>query len=245
MKTSTMFCIAAASVLIMSLMIYDNVLKAALLNRNYTDEYACYKNLSFKNFDAFEIPASQIANIKFIQGPYGIKIAPGAIKHVQIQQNGTQLQIGVKKGSPIFLNNDSFLLIISCPRIISINISSMSVRDGQLIIDTTADESPKGHYSLIKGFKQDSITILQNYGSQVVLAGNHISFVKAVVGQSFRSASKITILEDNHFEYANLQILNRSKLVLRNAEITDLNYHLADSSQLVVNGAANNSLIKP
>jgi hypothetical protein len=76
----------------------------------------------------------------------------------------------------------------------------------------------------------------------VVLANNNIRSVNAAVGESLLSGSILTILKNNRFENAKLQILNRSKLILHQASIQHLDYTMADSTQLLINGAANNTL---
>jgi len=93
---------------------------------------------------------------------------------------------------------------------------------------------------LIEGFSQDSLAINQDYGSTVVMSNNNIGILKATTGQSPKSGSKLTILADNQFRSAKLNILNNSKLLLANALIGDLNYHLADSAKLIVTGKAQN-----
>jgi hypothetical protein len=96
---------------------------------------------------------------------------------------------------------------------------------------------------MIDGFKQDSLIISQDYGSQVVLANNNIGLLNATVGLSPFSGSHITILKNNRFNVAKLQVLNKSTLNLNEAKINQLDYRPGDSTRLIINGAAKNSLL--
>ena len=96
---------------------------------------------------------------------------------------------------------------------------------------------------LIDGFKQDSLTIKQDYGSTVVLANNHILSINGIIGISKKSSSKLIIQKSNQFRDVKLDIQNKSSLLLNDALIHNLNYHLADSAKLVLTGNAQN-LIK-
>ena len=95
---------------------------------------------------------------------------------------------------------------------------------------------------LIEGFKQDSLSIVQDYGSTVLLEKNQIRVLNAVVGKSSRSGSNLIIQEGNQFETTHLDIRNYSKLFLDNSIIHSFNYKLADGAKLIVSGKAQNLL---
>ncbi len=66
---------------------------------------------------------------------------------------------------------------------------------------------------LIEGFNEDSISVKQNYGSTVELSGNHFRALKAVIGASDSSGSRIIIRNDNQIKQANIAVLNRATFI--------------------------------
>jgi hypothetical protein len=242
MKTSTKIFIAALLFLVLSMLGYDYLLKKEFNTGKYKDVYAYYIPLNFKNFDVLDINASHIANVRLIQGPFSVKIESDARHYVKVKQTGTHLQIDVNGAFERYYNRNAQLLLISCPDLKSVNVNAFSTVKGQKVIDTVTTEGWNSREVLIDGFKQDSLTITQNYGSHVVLANNNIRSVNAAVGETLLSGSILTILKNNQFENAKLRILNRSKLILHQARIQHLDYSMADSTQLLINGAANNTL---
>jgi predicted nucleic acid-binding protein len=91
---------------------------------------------------------------------------------------------------------------------------------------------------LIDGFKQDSLSVEQDYGSTVILSNNIIRSVHAVIGKSEGSSSRIILQQTNQFDNVSLDIGHRSKLELENCMISHLAYHLSDSAKLIVKGNA-------
>jgi hypothetical protein len=242
MKTSTKIFIAALLFLVAAILGFDYLLKKEFDTGRYKNVYSYYKPLLFKNFDVLDINASHIANVKLVQGPFSVKIVPDAMEYVKVKQTGSHLQIDVNLAVERYYNNSAYTLLISCPNLKSVNVNAFTFVKGQKVIDTTTNEGWNSRQVLIDGFKQDSLHITQSYGSYVVLANNNIPTVNAAVGESPLSCSIIAILKNNRFENANLRILNRSKLILHQAAIQHLNYTMADSTQLLINGAAKNTL---
>jgi hypothetical protein len=244
MKTSTKIFIATLLFLVLSVLGYDHLLKKEFLSGRYKNSYAYYTELKLENFDTFDINAAHIANVKFIQGPYRVLIEPNALDYVKVKQKGNHLQIDVNLSAARYNNRNPYLLLISCPHIKEVTANAYIISKNLKVIDTVVNEGWNGREVLISGFKQDSLTIRQDYGSNVVLADNHIRSLNAIVGQSPLSVSRIAILKSNHFENVNLQVMNKSKLVLKDALITHLKYQLSDSAELIMNGAAKHAFIK-
>jgi hypothetical protein len=63
-----------------------------------------------------------------------------------------------------------------------------------------------------------------------------------VAGKSTGSGSKIIILKKNLFRDAKFDIRNKSQLLLSDANIQSLSFHLADSAKLVLSGSAQHLL---
>jgi hypothetical protein len=242
MKTSTKIFIAALLFLVAAILGFDYLLKKEFDTDRYKDVYSYYKSLPYKNFDVLNINASHAANVKLVQGPFSVKIVPDAMTYVKVKQSGTNLQIDVNVAVERYYNNNAYTLLVSCPNLKSVNANAFVFVNGQKVIDTTTNEGWNSRQVLIEGFKQDSLRITQSYGSYVVLANNNIRLVNVAVGESPLSGSILGVLKNNRFENANLHILNRSKLILHQAAIRHLNYTMADSTQLLINGAAKNTL---
>src|SRR5690606_27591548 len=96
------------------------------------------------------------------------------------------------------------------------------MENGKLKIDTNA--RPDFVYNnrivetskkvVVEGFNQDSLSIIQNNGSHIRLVNNRFKNISAIVGKSSKSASFLTIDESNVFNYAHLDIRNRSQLFM-------------------------------
>jgi hypothetical protein len=242
MKTSSKLILAAVLLLVIALFAYDNLLKTEYLSGNYKDIYRDFKTLNFKDFDAVDLPSSTASNVKFIQGPFSVKIDPNALNYTRIKQTGNRLQVQSNfEGSYIYDPFD-YVLIISCPKLTEVTTSAVyrKYRGAQTYTDTTVKDDWHMRQVLIDGFNEDSIFVKQNYGSTVVLSNNHIRALKAVIGTSDSSGPKIIIRRDNQIKQANITILNRASCMLDGKSIQNLKYQLADSAKLIFTGSAQN-----
>ena len=242
MKTSSKLVLAAVILLVVALFAYDNLLKTEYLSGKYKDTYSDYRTLNFKDFDAADLPSSTASNVKFIQGPFSVRIAPDALNYTSVKQTGNRLRVAVNFDGNYYNNRFDYLLIISCPKLTEVNASAVygKYKGTQTYIDTTVREDWHMRQVLVEGFNEDSISLKQNYASTIVLSGNHIRAVKAVIGTSDSSGSKIIIRKDNQIKQANITVLNRATLMLDGKAIQNLNYRLADSAKIIFTGAAQN-----
>jgi hypothetical protein len=126
--------------------------------------------------------------------------------------------------------------VISCPTLTRLTTGATYRADNRIVTDTIVREEWNMRQVLIEGFKQDTLSIEQDYGSTVILACDTIRSLRAVIGKSNGSGSKIILQPDNEFRDAALDIGHRSTFILQNAHIQNLSYHLADSAELIVNG---------
>jgi hypothetical protein len=244
MKISNKLILAALLLVLASLISYDYLLKAEYLSGRYKEPYRGFKTLKFKDFDAVDLISSTAANVKFVQGPFSVRIDPNALNYVELKQQGRRLQISASFERNYLFNPNLYILVISCPKLAEVNANATYVSNKKQVTDTVARDDWTMRAILIDGFKQDSLSISQDYGSTVILANDQIRAINAVIGKSMASGSKIIIKKSNQFQNATLDIRSRSKLLLDNAVIHNLNYHLADSAKLVLTGAAQNLLKK-
>jgi hypothetical protein len=231
-------------VLLGALIGYDYMLKAEYQSGKYKDPYDGFTTLKFKDFDILDLYSSTVANVRFVQGPFSVRIDPSALKYIKLKQDGRHLLITANFENQYESNRNSYLLVISCPKLEEVNVNATYGTYQKTITDTIVREEWHMKEILIDGFKQDSLNISQDYGSTVVLANNAIKSVKAVIGKSKDSGSKIVIRKNNQFQDATFDIGNKSTLILEKADIHSLNYQLADSAKLILSGAARDFLKK-
>lgn len=243
MKTSNKLILAALLLVLISLFGYDYLLKEVYVSGKYKDPYNGFTALKFKDFDSVDIVSSTAANVKFIQGPFSVRIDTNFLNYVKVKQTGKRLQINTVFESGYLYNPNPYIMVISCPKLFEVNTNATYRSNNQEVTDTIVREDWKMRQILIDGFKQDSLIIKQDYGSTVVLANNQIHIINGVIGVSKKSGSKLIIGKSNELGNVTLNIQNKSSLVLNDALIYNLNYHLADSAKLVLIGNAQN-LIK-
>jgi hypothetical protein len=244
MKTSNKLVISALFLILASLFVYDLLLQSSYRSGAYKDPYRNYVTLPFKNFDAVDLNSSTAANVKFVQGPFKVRIDSIALEYVRVKQQNNRLLIDASFKDSYQYNPNPYTLVISCPKLTEVKANATYLAHKKQVTDTIVHESWNMRKVLIDGFKQDSLSINQDYGSTVVLSNNNIRSVKAIIGKSKESGSKIIFLKGNHFQDATLEIGNKSQLIYNDGFIHNLNYHLADSAKVVLTGAALNNLKK-
>ncbi len=245
MKKSNIFLMAAALIFLASILAFDFGIKTRYSKSNFRDKYDEFTALDFKDFDSVEVNASTMANVKFIQGPFKVRVFEDRADIVKVTQQGRLLSINVNTKGDNY-EDSPFILIISCPKINLLVADDKYVEKGELKIDTNArfdfvhnnrviEASKK---VVVEGFIQDSLTIIQNNGSHIRLTNNHLKRISAIIGKSPKSASFLTIDGNNVFDHAYLDLRNRSQLFLSKATIRDLDYKLALEAKVTFSGAS-------
>jgi hypothetical protein len=240
MKTSNKLVLVALLLTLVSLCYYNYLLKKAFISGKYKDPYANFVTLKFKDFDTIDVVSSTAANIKFVQGPFSVRIDTNFMDYAKVRQTGGRLQINAVFESGYLYNPNPYVLVISCPKLSQVIANATYQANNKTVTDTIVREDWNMRQVLIDGFKQDSLSIRQDYGSTVVFANNNIKWLNVATGKSKGSGSKTIVLKRNQFGEATFNIGNNSKLVLNDATINKLDYHLADSTQIIFNGAAKN-----
>ena len=244
MKTSNKLILAALVLTLVLLTWYDLRLKAEYLSGAYKNPYSNYVTLNYTGFDIVELPSSTAANVKFVQGPYSVRVDNNALDYVVFQQQGHRLMINAVFERNYRWNPNPYVIVISCPTLTKLITDASYRADNRMVTDTIVREDWNMRRVLIEGFRQDSLSIEQNYGSTVELAGNSIRSLRAIIGKNAGSGSKIILQSGNEFRDATLDIGHYSKFILGNASIQNLSYHLADSAELIVTGNAQHLLNK-
>ena len=242
MKKSNRLIVTAIVITLLSLLAYDILLKAAYRSGEYKNPNRNFTALNYKDFDIVDINSSTAANVKFVQGPFSVMMDNYADDYVKISQHGNRLQVDANFEGDYRSNQSPYLLVISCPLLRQVNAGATYLTYGRPYTDTTVKETWNMREILISGFKQDSISIVQDYGSTVVLDSTQFRSISAVTGISAGSGSKLVLLNTNRFENTRLDIRQHSKLIVHNATINRLDYMLADSAQLIISGNAQHLL---
>lgn len=241
MKTSNKLILLTILVILVCLVGYDLLLKAAYMSGDYKIPYKNYVTLPWKDFDIVEVNASTAVNVQFVQGPFSVRIDDFAQQNTTIRQQGNRLQINAGFENDNLWNPHPYMLLISCPKLKKVYAGATYYINKHSVTDTT-EKVWRLRKVLIDGFKQDSLSVEQDYGSAVILSNNSIRSVHAVIGKSKGSGSHIILEKSNQFDNASLDIGNRSKLELENCLIHHLSYHLSDSAKLIVSGSAHDVL---
>ena len=78
-------------IILVSLVGYDFLLKAEYASGNYKIPFKDYKLLEWKDFDKVDVNGSTAANVKFVQGPFSVRIDNYAVDFVNIKQQAESL----------------------------------------------------------------------------------------------------------------------------------------------------------
>jgi hypothetical protein len=244
MRTSTKIWIATLALLAFSMVIYDLALRAEYRSGKYKIPFNDYTDLQFKDFDTINVRSASAANVLFEQGPFRVRIGPGAEEFTRISQDKRTLNIEAVFKHGFQNNQNPYVVIISCPKIAELRTSAWYGTNGTSYTDTVVHDEWNMRKVWVQGFKQDSLIIRQDYGSRVFLSNNNIAVLNAAIGLSNGSGSQLNILNTNHFGDVTLNIGNKSTLLINSIPKSKFNCRLADSARLVLTGAAQNILKK-
>jgi len=242
MKTSNKLILVAVLITLVCLVGYDLLLKAAYKSGDYKIPYKSFVTLPWKDFDIVEVNSSTAANVQFVQGPFSVRVDDFAQQFITIRQQGNRLQINADLENNHLWNPHPYLLLISCPKLTKVYAGATYYVNKRSFTDSVEKEGWNMRKVLIDGFKQDSLSIEQDYGSTVKLTNNMIRSVHAAIGKSKGSGSHIILEKSNQFDNASFEIGNSSKLELEDCLIHNLDYHLSDSAKLIVSGNAHELL---
>lgn len=244
MKTSNKLTIAAILLILVSLVYYDLMLKTAYLSGTYKDQFKDFVALNFKDFNSINLGSSTASNVIVKQGPFSVRIEPTSAQFVKVSQQDQTLHIETAFPGNYQNSRADYVLVISCPNLVRFDADARYMAGDRQIIDTLASEDFKWRPTIIHGFTLDSLLITEKHASSVILTGNKIKVIHAVIGLSDGSRSNMVVQKDNQLQNADLNILNKSQLQLHEAIIPNLKYHLADSARLIITGALKKQLIK-
>ena len=244
MKTSNKILIVTAATLVVANLIYAFAIKQEYLTGNYKKPYVDFAGLPYHNFDKVIINPSNLITVKLVQGPFKVLVRNAIKDNLIIKEVNHTLTIDLTWGYARFNSGRDIVVFISCPKLQTVTANAVYTLNKVNYIDTVAIDDWSDHHLLVDGFKQDSLSLIQKWGSRVVLQNNAFGYLHAKIGNQELSSPKLTVLKSNIVKFADFEINDKSRLFLNEARITATNYHLADSASLTVNGAATRSINK-
>jgi hypothetical protein len=244
MRTSNKILLAAFALLAISLAIYDFELKTEYQRGDYKNPYRNFVTLNYTGFRSVELNCSTAANIMLVKGPFKVLANPDVMEFIKVEQHDGVLVINANFKYSFEGNGSPYILYISCPELLSVKTDARYTARMEMRTDTLASEDFKWRPTIIKGFTGDSLNIREDHASNIKLQDNRIGTLRVVAGISNGSASDLTIGPGNQFGKASLDIMNKSRLWIKEKNDHDLNYRLADSARLILDGTAQNKSIK-
>jgi hypothetical protein len=244
MKTSIKLLLVALLVSVLSLFAYDMMIRTEYRSNAYKNQYRYFTDLNFKDFDTIDVRSVSASNVLFTQGPFRVRICPGADEYTRISQQKRTLDIRAVFKYAYQNNSYPYTVIISCPKIAELKTSAWYGTNGKSYIDTIVHDEWNMRKVWIEGFKQDSILIRQDYGSRVFISNSSINFLNAAIGLSEGSGSQLNILNNNRLGDVSLDIGNKSTLLINNTPKGKFNYRIADSARMIIKGSSQNILKK-
>lgn len=244
MKTSNKILLSALVLFIGSLLFYNSRLKASYQKGDYHDPYKYYVQLSYKNFRAIRLNSATAVNVMLVKGPFKVLAAPEVMEFLKIRQQDGALVIDADFKYNYQGGRSDYLLYVSCPELSSFQSDTRYTAGENLVTDTLASEDFRWRPTLIRGFSGDSLSIVLDHASNIVLENNHFNKLNAQVGITNGSASDLTIGPGNQFTTNDFNILNSSRLWIKGKNDHAINYRLADSARLILDGYTQNDYLK-
>lgn len=241
MRTSTKILIAAFAVLVFSLVFYDMQLRVIYLKEDYKKPFWDYVNQNYSGFNSVELQSSTAINVLLVKGPFKVMVDPTATDFIKTRIEGKRLIIYAKFENNFRSLNSTYAVFISCPDLSFFNADAHYVAGANTVTDVAA-LNLSWKPTVINGFTTDSLMLSESNASNVIIENCRIKYFKAIIGISDSSGSDLTIGTGNVFTQTDFDVRNKSLLVLKNPFGNNVNYHLADSAQLMLNSASEHIL---
>ncbi|HXB33872.1 MAG TPA: hypothetical protein VNV35_10635 [Puia sp.] len=239
MKTSIKIFLSSIALLGAAVVIYDLQLDAAYRKGDYTKPFYNYVKMNFTGFDRIDMNSSTAFNILLVPGEYKVLVSPNVLDYLDIHQEGTTLVVNAH-----FLDHfrDAFgdySLYVSCPTLKTFKADARYSVGKTLMTDSTV-RFVWYQPMVISGFNLDSLDIAAQNGTKLALKNDTIRKLTANLARG----ADLTLDKGNQFSGGDMKIMNGARLSVETRGMQRLNYHLADSAELNINGAAAKQLLK-
>lgn len=238
MRTSIKLFLGSLGLLGLGLFVYDLKLNATFRTSDYTTPFFDYESQSFTAFDRIRLNSGKVLNVQLVQGDFKVKVNPLISEWLRIRQEGSSLVISAEFPDHVEGFPYDYAVYISCPRLREIATSGQFMVRGNVEIDSTF-QNPWYKPTRITGFTQDSLRLLDK-GGNVVLEASKIGDLQATIG----TGAMLTVEPGNTFGSGEIAVVGKGQLTIKDAGNLKLNHYLADSSTLILSGAAAKQLLK-
>jgi hypothetical protein len=245
MKTSSKILLFAILVLIAGIAWYDNQLKQLFNTGSYLVPYLHYTDLRLAGFHHIRNESSSDVNMKILSGPFKVLLEPSAMPYTKVKVVNDTLVVTAEYTGGYRGNSGNFLLYVFCPTLSSLQCNTTSLVDGQPKTDTTANEYFSWRQTLLEDFRLDTLSIVQDHGSDIRLVKCIVNALHADVGVSPGSGSQLVFGDSNQIDRAHLNIRNKSRLLIQDAlHGQQLDYTLDNNARMILYGRADRHLKK-
>ncbi len=236
MKTSNKLLILVTLVIIAFMVIHDVGLKAEFLKGEFKKRFYQMEQLSFKNFSNIKHNSADKIGIQVEKGDkFQVWIKSSLKDKVAVTQKGNTLVIKMigQNGTRIWGYQGA--IIIMCPQLDSLTtVMDADASNRKVDYKETSYNNANG----IAGFNQPKMVINLNRVTGVELTGNQIDDLQATVGDKAIGKAYLRINSNNLIKQANILVPGKSELDLKNPTIGKLNYTIADSAKVTINGGS-------
>lgn len=241
MKNSSNYLLAAVLVLLASLTAYNMALRTEYRRGDYKNPLHGYVAQGFRDFTEVAVPAANVVSVKIVPGPFSVRLNPGAAEYVHLRQQGGRLVITATFPKWRRYFGPAETVLISCPRLAALSTDAVYESQGKPL---TTNDFRDYEKVLVQGFRQDSLTLRQDHGSHIELAGNELGMLRATAGPSPGSHGLLQLNRGNHIAAASLTLAHQSELALDNVQIPRLHREFSDSAKVTLTGAALGSVLQ-
>jgi hypothetical protein len=237
MKNSLKFFAAAGLLLLGSLTAYNAALHTEYVRGSYKDPLHNYNSLALRDFNTLAVPSAGAMQMRVEAGPYGVFVSKDAAQYVRITQQGAGLTVALAFPEKEAYLGTGDVVIIRCPRLSALTAGTAYTVAGQSKTTAKLDHS-NSKQLLVQGFAQDSLRLSQDHTAHVVLAGNHLSRLLAVVGGTPGSTAQLDLSSTNRIDTSDLRVEEHGKLMATNLALPARHWHFSDSARVELSGRA-------
>lgn len=222
-----------------AVVIYDLQLDAVYRKGDYTKPFYNYAKMNFTGFDRIDMNSSTAFNILLVPGEYKVLVNPTVLDYLDIHQEGTTLVVNAHFPDHFRDAFGDYSLYVCCPTLKAFKADARYSVGKSLITDSTV-RFPWYQPMVISGFNLDSLGIAAKNGTKLTLKNDTIRKLTANLDRG----ADLTLEMGNQFGGGDLEIMNGARLSVKTRGMQNLNYHLADSAEFNINGAAAKQLLK-
>lgn len=238
MKTSNKLMLTAVIIILISMVAYDFALRAEYRKGDYKNRfYGMEKNTELTGFTTIDNRAANYVSVDVDQGNKAEVYTQRNWKdNFKIYKNGTVLviEVNAKEAKNLKPFHQSMLTIV-CPSIEKL------ITKPYLQPKLSENYDSEGTTTL-KGFNLQNLLLNIGKESNVVLEGNKIDQLQAVVGENSSRNSNLTINSNNQINIAKIDVLGRNWLRIENPVITKKQFTVSDSATISMSGNFHNQL---